>query len=112
MKRILLLLFLCVSLTANAQSNETHDFYIAVYYTGSQCVVMTSGIDKATVSGEDGKPVKFQNTIEMLNYLSEKGWKYVDKMTFSGGASGFLLSKETKDDNIALKDLNIENKKK
>jgi hypothetical protein len=112
MKKIILLLFLCVSLAANAQENVTHDFYIAVYYTGSQCVVMTTGVDKATVTEDDGKPVKFQNTIEMLNYLSGKGWKYVDKMTFSGGASGFLLSKETKDDNKALKDLNIENKKK
>lgn len=113
MRKILFLLLLSVSVYANAQTHEEEvfDFYIAVYYTGAHGVVTTSGIDKGTIVGDDGKPAKFQNTIEMLNFLSKKGWRYVDSTTFGGGASGFILSKKTTDENDALKSINIDKKK-
>ena len=93
MKRILLFLFLMVCLSVKGQDKNTnvtpYDYY-CVYYGQLQLsgkvfpkkLIWGDSKNEVKLTNEKGKKLDFNNMIEVTNYLSKRGWVYVDSEVF------------------------------
>lgn len=50
---------------------------------------------KTRVCDESGRPLNFNNRVDALNWLSEKGWEYCSSTTTVSGSDGDSSSRET-----------------
>lgn len=82
MKKILLAAMFAISaLTCNAQ--EKYPYYCTI--NGSYNLAMKIRIelewgdskDKRYLRDENGKKIEFNNLIDILNYMSKRGWEFV-----------------------------------
>ena len=81
MKRLLLILFLCIPLVTNAQTEEKPYYIYNIVYinVGLTKVGFTVDIDNGQTTerlkDKDGKTIKFKTPAAVLNYLYSLGWE-------------------------------------
>lgn len=120
MRKILLMLLMCVSLGGNAQEEKTFNAYCLVHIYGTPSnykielqMPDTEGIKH--VINEEGDFEWFMNMADAMTYLGKKGWVFEYQL---GGTVGWLVfSKKIKNmeeakDGILLGDANNNKKKK
>lgn len=94
MKKILLLAFLFVSVITNAQNikndGELYEVYCAFHgqlqINGKfkpKRFLWGEEKDEIKLTDEKGEKLKFNNLVEVANYLAKRGWKVRDCETFS-----------------------------
>lgn len=60
---------------------------------------------------EDGKPLKFNTMVGVLNYMTQRGWEFVNAFPITHGNQNvydFLLKKYVKDDKEITEGLKLE----
>lgn len=89
MKQFLLLLFLVISLSVKGQDKDTttikYDYY-CVYYGQLQVsgkvkpkkLIWGDNKGEVKLTDEKGKILDFKNMVDVTNYLSKRGWVFVD----------------------------------
>lgn len=106
MKKLLLMLALLVVMTANAQEQAKRDFFCAVTPNAphnaktSAKVVWQSQKSPITLMDKDGKELEFNSIIDILNYMSEKGWEYIERYEYNGDVF-FMMKKKSSNENDA-----------
>ncbi len=121
MRKIILLILLSVFMSSKAQNiaepEEPYDYYCIVYIGNwsKAYVSMPFSGNVHAIMNEDGKKKSFNNTVELLTYMSKHGWKYVESITYDRN-SAYLMKKTVRSDNEAKGELileyEIEQKKK
>lgn len=115
MRKILLLLMVCVSLGVNAQSNE-YDYYCQVYRDGAYGRITTPQIGKLeyVIYNKNGETEGFVNDPQLLTYMSKRGWQLVNTTEVrirgsvnDGLTSVYLLKKQVSSDKEAMDGLKI-----
>ena len=109
-KLILSLVFLLLSLSVNGQEknsdSETFDYYCA-YYGQLQMsgkvkpkkLIWGDNKDEVKLTDKDGKEIEFRNMVDVANYLSKRGWKFVESETFHDACFVIFVKKITSDEN-------------
>ncbi|MGF7040095.1 hypothetical protein [Mucilaginibacter lappiensis] len=109
MKKIFLLLLLSCPLFCFAQTDTTtiqkpHEQYCMILATAkvfSSKVTITVDYGQETkfwhytdsrIKDDQGKVVSFNSVIDALNYMSTKGWIFVNAYALSEGSSGKVLN--------------------
>lgn len=94
-KLVLLLLFttLCLSVSAQNYKNDGKPY---AFYCQFVCEMQTSGrvtfkrivwddIKSVTkITDKDGKVVEFNNAVQAMNFMSKRGWTFVESGLYSG----------------------------
>ena len=107
MKQLFLLLMLCSTLSVSGQrvngSAKPYDYYCYVRVLGWDGEISyPDDRNWATLMDDDGKKLKFKNDADLLNYMSKRGWKYVDKK-----GDNYLMKIEVTDDKQVYNQLNL-----
>ena len=110
MKRIFyVLLFLALSLCVKAQDitpfEKTYDVY-CVYYgqlqisgrVKPQKLIWGDSKKEVKLVSQDGKEIDFKNMVDVVNYMSKRGWRFVDNETFQDRFYVILAKSVTCDD--------------
>lgn len=103
MKKLLLFLFIVsFSLLCRAQSEVKYTYYAEVVYTSfsSYKPIIKFGGETYTICDENMKPIKFDIRIDVLNYLSKRGWKLA-KYLEDRNIYTYIVFKEVSDDSQA-----------
>lgn len=119
MKQLLLLISMFfLSLNVNGQSTEkantTYEYY-CIYYGQLQISgkvkpkKMIWGDEKKEVQLTDaaGVKIEFNNMVDVANYMSKRGWKYMDCKT-RGDVYGVFFKKEVSSDSEAKEGLHFD----
>lgn len=111
MRRLLLLLFIGICpMFANAQRVDKpgESYKVYCYMTYYRLEITIDIFDEHYfLIDEEGKKMKFESSLDVLNYLSKRGWEFV---LIDGGQ--YLLQKEVKSDEEAKKGLILLDRKK
>lgn len=116
MKKILVLLLLGISLSANAQRvdkpNEPYDVYCWIVYNGirQEPARITTSIDYGKdnardcfICDENDCKIIFNNVIDCINYMAKRGWQIVGNI----GITENKMKKTVTSDKEAYANLNI-----
>jgi len=107
MKQLLLCLMFCCTLSVSAQrvngSAKPYDYFCYVRVLGWDGEISYPGDRNwATLMDDDGKKLKFKNDADLLNYMSKRGWTYVDKKD-----DKYLMKIEVVNDEQVYNQLNL-----
>ena len=112
MRKILILLAM-VAITAKAQTVEKYEFYCYALHASDDrgCLMMPGQEEYLDIVDENGDAIKFKNGLDLMLYLSKRGWVYVE--TYTERALGiavhpFLMKKVVTDDAQAMENLRLE----
>ncbi len=110
MKRIFyVLLFLALSLCVKGQditpSVKKYDVY-CVYYgqlqmngrVKPQKLIWGDSKKEVKLVSQDGEEIDFKNMVDVVNYMSKRGWRFVDNETFHDRFYVILAKSVTCDD--------------
>lgn len=109
MKRLLFFLFLMVCLSVKGQDKTTnvkpYDVY-CVYYGQLQMsgkvkpkkLIWGDSKSEVKLTNEKGKGLDFNNMIDVTNYLSKRGWTYVESEVFHDAVYIVYKKSVTKDE--------------
>ena len=98
---IMIVLFACVGVQAKRLFVEME------FHRNS--IKLDDGSNKKhqPLTGKDGKDLKFNSLVGVLNYMSLQGWEFVDTKSVTVGASGstdtkvfYIFSKEVPDEEL------------
>ena len=113
---IILLTFVFTSLTASAQNykndGEPYDFYCEMTAEENLAGQLRLTLEWNTrpdfgreqLRDENGKKIEFASVVEMFNYMSKRGWKYVESYNY-GNTLHFLFKKQVRTDEEAKEGL-------
>lgn len=90
--------YFCI-ITPNAPANKT---------TTASVVWGDSNKMKKLIDNT-GNNKEFHSIVDMLNYMSEEGWEYVEKIDYSNQSYAFLLKKKAKNESEAKGNLVFKN---
>lgn len=68
-----------------------------------------------TIQDDNGKDVKFHSMVDAMNYMGERGWKFVQAYVISHGKQlvyHWLMYKDIVDDSELFEGINLKNMKK
>ena len=107
MKQLFLCLMFCYTLSVSAQrvneSAKSYDYFCYVRVLGWDGEISYPGDSNwATLLDDDGKKLKFKNDADLLNYMSKRGWKYVDMKD-----DKYLMKIEVTNDKQVYNQLNL-----
>lgn len=103
MKKLFLLSFLLLSLSASAQRidkpGESYDIYCTVIVTNVTDATIYIGEDKEEYSmmNDNGEKIKFGVGCETITYMTKRGWEFVQYLH----TNAKVFRKEVKNDNEA-----------
>ena len=109
MRKILLFIVLCCCINVCAQRvdkpGEPYDYYCYIYWETTlvkdKIYVVFPGQERKRLVDEEGKAIKFKNSVEVLTYFSKRGWVFVSD------SSGYRMKKSVTSDEQALEHLNF-----
>ena len=113
MKKLLLLSFLAISLSATSQTQTAYCDMMATNFWGGRNVYIIldfGSLAYGTINNEDGTSMKFSGIVDALNYMAGLGWSVRDTYPLTEGKSNvlhFLLEKKVEDSSEILNGLNI-----
>ena len=108
MKKLLLFCLLTISLFVNGQDikgdTKPYDYY-CVYYGEAQLsgrikplkLIWGELKEEVELYSPEGKKIKFNNMVEVANYMSKRGWEYVDCKVYLGNFAVFFKKTVTND---------------
>lgn len=103
MKKVFIYLLLLISISANAQNvksdGKPYAFYCQVEakFTVSKIRVEILFDDK-NVCNEKGEKIEFKSMYDGINYMSKRGWDYVDCVDYKNALHFILRKYVTKDE--------------
>lgn len=126
LKLISLMMALCMSISAYAQSKqETMRVYAELlgYSTNflglNKNVKVTvdmgqpqSSFKGYTLQDENNKDIKFNSMVAAMNYMGQRGWNFIQTYTVSHGKDlvyHWLMYKDVKDSSEIMEGLNVKN---
>jgi hypothetical protein len=113
MKKLLLLSFLAISLSATSQTQTAYCDMMATNFWGGRNVYIIldfGSLAYGTINNEDDTSMKFSGIVDALNYMAGLGWSVRDTYSLTEGKSKvlhFLLEKKVTDSNDILYGLHI-----
>lgn len=118
-KFILSVALMLFAVTATAQTQEQkRDFFCMVspdaplHSTTTASVIWSNSRKKSELVDDKGEEIIFSSIVDILNFMAERGWEYVEKIDESK-AYIFLMKKKAGTETEAKSGLNFkgENKK-
>lgn len=117
MKKLLLIAFLLISVGANAQ-NVKNDGKPYDYFCMMQGFKNLSGVLRIQIiwdkkekheylRDEKGEKVEFKSIVDMLNYMSKRGWIYVEQVVYDK-VQNYVFKKSVTNDEEAKEGLYFE----
>jgi len=113
MKKLLLLSFLAISLSATSQTQTAYCDMMATNFWGGRNVYIIldfGSLAYGTINNDDDTSMKFSGYVDALNYMAGLGWSVRDTYSLTEGKSKvlhFLLEKKVTDSNDILYGLHI-----
>ena len=114
MRKLLFVMMIAIlPMVAEAQRvdkpGEPYDFYCVVKYYVGYCRIDYKKGDNFSreIRNENGKRKTFNSESEVINYMTKRGWTYVEYI----GDNKFLFKKAVKTDEEAIISFEFENKK-
>ena len=90
---------------------EPYDYYCEVFAeNGKLAISFDSRKSHEYIYGDDNKVLTI-NRIEVINYMSKRGWEYVDKISTHADFDHMLFKKKVVSDEQALEFFNLKQKK-
>ena len=117
MKKVLLILFACISMYCNAQ--EEHSVFCEIVGTQKFMSLKLNvevdfgqggGTYYNTLVDEEGKKITFSSMVDALNYMGNAGWTFVQAYVVTHGSQNvyhYMLTKKVKDGEDAKGNLRI-----
>lgn len=118
MKKLLLLSFLAISLSATSQTRTAYCDMMATNFWGGRNVYIIldfGSLAYGTINNEDGTSMKFSGIVDALNYMAQLGWSIRDTYYISEGKDKvlhYLLEKTVQEDSQILDGLLIQSKER
>lgn len=127
MKKIILFFAICLSFILTTQPINAQETSKQVYVEivgkatnvlgiNSNCKVTVdfgqyqSGFKEYTIQDENGKDIKFSSMVDALNYMGERGWKFIQAYVINHNNQNvyhYLLYKDVTNKDEILEGLNI-----
>ncbi|MBQ9236913.1 MAG: hypothetical protein IJ183_03245 [Prevotella sp.] len=95
MKKIITILFLAACMNASAQNykNDGKPYAFYCQLVGHENIAGQLRVEilwnnkkgEHNLRTEDGKKIEFQSMVDGMNYMSKRGWDYVECVTYSHG---------------------------
>lgn len=119
MKKLLLLLLVCISTSVYAQNianpGEPYDVYCTIHPYGFmketfktiRCEVSFPNMDSdVKLKGDDNKVIIFRDEGEVFSYMAKRGWEYVD-VSIRNNNTYYVMKKKVLKDEEALEYINF-----
>lgn len=115
MKKVIIFLLMMLPMVSNAQRidkpGEPYDYFCEVYADGSTLIInFNSEKYHEFIYGDDNKFLKIK-TIDAINYMTKRGWEYVDKISTLDHFEHMLFKKKVVSDEQAFEFFKFKPKK-
>lgn len=108
MKKLFVFIMLLVATTAacaqDGKGNPARDYYCIITpnapanKTTTASVVWGNSSKFKKLVDDSGNNKEFHSIVDMLNYMSEEGWEYVEKIDYYNQMYAFLLKKKAQNE--------------
>jgi hypothetical protein len=126
LKLILLMMTICISANAYAQSQqEKLRVYAELLGTGTNLLGLNKNVKVTvdmgqpqssfkgyTLQDDNNKDIKFNSMVAAMNYMGQRGWVFVQTYTISHGKDlvyHWLMYKDVNDSSEIMEGLNVKN---
>lgn len=108
MKKLLILMMtilLCLPMFAQNYENDGKPYYFYCQISGSfnlggklRLSILWKDKEENELRNEKGEKIEFKNMIEIINYMSKRGWEYVESNPSTNSLSYLFKKQVTKDE--------------
>ncbi len=110
----IVLLFVCTGISAQDEKkqNEPNDVYCIVFRNllSKAGVLLPFNDDINFLVNHNGKKISFSNDSELLTFMNERGWKYVERTKYHG-LKAYIMNKKVYNNDEIKEGLNFKNDK-